>query len=122
MNVMLTCGLIVVGATIGMIVTAPDFAVLPIVLGLVVGALVVPVVLYPVTYTLWQAVDLAMRPPDAEELAAWSVRALLDDVDASAVDATGLDATGLDAPVVDEGAAGEGDPGDDSGDGRPGTA
>lgn len=86
MNVILTCGLIVVGATIGMILTAPDFAVLPIVVGLVVGALLVPVVLYPVTYTLWQAVDLAMRPPDADELAAWSVGALLGDVDVSDVD------------------------------------
>ena len=86
MNVVLTCGLIVIGATIGMILTAPDFAVAQIIVGLVVGALVVPVVLYPVTYTLWQAVDLAMRQPDAEELAGWSVRALLGEVDPSELD------------------------------------
>lgn len=89
MNVLLTCGLIVVGATIGMIVTAPDFAVGPIVIGLVIGAVVVPVVLYPVTYTLWQAIDLAMRPPDADELAAWSVRALLVDVELPNIDGLG---------------------------------
>lgn len=80
-NVILTCGLIVVGATIGMIATAPDFAVIPIMVGLAVGALVVPIVLYPVTYTLWQAVDLAMRPPGVEEIATWSVRALLLDAE-----------------------------------------
>jgi hypothetical protein len=35
-----------------------------IVVALVVAATVVPVVLYPVSYTLWQALDLAMRPPE----------------------------------------------------------
>ena len=28
------------------------------------GAIVLPIVVYPVSYTLWQAVDLAMRPPE----------------------------------------------------------
>lgn len=88
MNVIMTCGLIVVGATIGMILTAPDFAVVEIMIGLVVGALVLPVVLYPVTYTLWQAIDLAMRPPDADELANWSVRALLADAELPDLPAT----------------------------------
>lgn len=78
-NTIVTLGLIVVGATVAMVVTAPDFAVVPIVIGLVVGAAVVPVVLYPVSYTVWQAIDLAMRSPEPEEIAHWSVRALVDD-------------------------------------------
>ena len=36
---------------------------LPLVLILGVGAILLPVVVYPVSYTLWQAIDLAMRPP-----------------------------------------------------------
>jgi hypothetical protein len=30
-----------------------------------VCAVVLPIVVYPVSYTLWQAIDLAMRPPVA---------------------------------------------------------
>lgn len=63
-NILVTFGVVVVGATAAMIATAPDFAVLEIVVALVVAAAVVPVVLYPVSYTLWQALDLAARPPD----------------------------------------------------------
>lgn len=71
---MITLGLIIVGAVVGMIATAPDFAVLAIVVGLVVAAMVIPVVVYPVSYTLWQALDLAMRPPEPGELDAPPVR------------------------------------------------
>lgn len=75
-NVIITFGLIVFGVTAGMVATAPDFAVVEIVVALVVGAAVVPVLLYPVTYTLWQALDLAMRPPEASRPPAASARRL----------------------------------------------
>jgi hypothetical protein len=67
-NIIITLGLIIVGVTVGMILTAPHFAVVPIVLGLVVAALVVPVLVYPMSYTLWQALDLVMRPPEPGEM------------------------------------------------------
>ena len=35
----------------------------PLLLILGVGAIVLPIVVVPVSYTIWQAVDLAMRPP-----------------------------------------------------------
>lgn len=63
-NAVITFGLLVVGVAIGVIATLPDVAVLPIVLILAAGALVIPTVIYPITYTIWQAVDLAMRPPE----------------------------------------------------------
>jgi uncharacterized protein (DUF983 family) len=66
-NIIITFGLIVAGATIGLIATAPEFAVLEIMVALGVAAVVVPVALYPVSYTLWQALDLAMRRPDREK-------------------------------------------------------
>ena len=53
-----------VGLTIGVVLTLPDIAVVPLLLILGVGAIVLPVVVYPVSYTVWQAVDLAMRPPE----------------------------------------------------------
>lgn len=67
-NTMVTFGAVVVGVAAAMIATAPEFAVVPIVIGTVAFAAVVPVVMYPVSYTIWQAVDLAMRPPQPGEL------------------------------------------------------
>lgn len=63
-NAVMSFGLLVVGVAIGVIATLPDVAVLPIVLILAVGAVVIPTLLYPVSYTVWQAVDLMMRPPE----------------------------------------------------------
>ena len=47
-----------------MVATWPDIAVVPLLLILGAVALVLPVVVYPVSYTVWQAVDLAMHPPE----------------------------------------------------------
>ncbi len=60
-------GALVVGVGIGIVATAPDVEVLPLVLILGVGAILLPVVVYPVSYTIWQAIDLAMRPPGPGE-------------------------------------------------------
>ncbi len=57
-------GILVVAMTVGLALTLPDVEVLPLVLGLGAGAIVLPILVYPVSYTLWQAVDLAMRPPE----------------------------------------------------------
>ena len=46
-------------------ITWPDVAVVPLLTVFVPSAIVLPVVLYPVSYTMWQAVDLRMRPPTA---------------------------------------------------------
>ena len=63
-NAVLVLGLLVVAMGIGIAVTLPDVAVVPLLLILGVGAIVLPILFYPVSYTLWQAVDLAMRPPE----------------------------------------------------------
>lgn len=60
----LTFGAVIVAVAVGLVATAPDFAVVPLMVLVVVVAVVVPVAVYPVSYTLWQAIDLAMRPPD----------------------------------------------------------
>jgi uncharacterized protein (DUF983 family) len=55
---------LVVGLAIGVIVTWPDIAVVPLLIILGAVALVLPIVVYPVSYTVWQGVDLAMHPPE----------------------------------------------------------
>lgn len=56
-------GALVVGMTFGVVLTLPDVAVVPLLLILGGSAIVLPIVVYPASYTIWQAVDLAMRPP-----------------------------------------------------------
>ena len=51
---------------LGMIIafTWPEVHVIPLFVVLGAGALVLPVLLYPSSYTMWQAVDILMRPPE----------------------------------------------------------
>ena len=68
-NTIITFGLVILGTVVAVIATSPDIAVFEIVVGLIVTAIVIPIVIYPMTYTIWQAVDLAMRPPGPDERA-----------------------------------------------------
>ncbi len=68
-NAVITLGALVVGMAIGIAVTYPDVAVVPLVVILGVAAVVVPVLAFPYTYTIWLAVELAMERPSAAELA-----------------------------------------------------
>lgn len=40
----------------------PDIAVGPLMLIFLPVGLILPIVMYPMSYTMWQAVDLVMRP------------------------------------------------------------
>jgi uncharacterized protein (DUF983 family) len=64
MNTIITFAIVIVGVAIGVIATAPDVAVAPIIAFLVVTCIVVPIVIYPMSYTLWQALDIAVRSED----------------------------------------------------------
>ena len=61
-NTILTFGAILVVLVVGMIVTYPEIAVVPIVAGCLVVA-------FPFTYTIWGAIDLAMHPLQPAEAA-----------------------------------------------------
>ena len=52
--------LVILGITVA--VTWPEIAVAPLFVILGVGAMVLPIVLYPSSYTVWQALDIVMRP------------------------------------------------------------
>jgi uncharacterized protein (DUF983 family) len=62
-SIVVCFGALVIGVGIGVAATAPDVAVAPLLVILAVCAVVLPIVVYPLSYTLWQAIDLAMRPP-----------------------------------------------------------
>ena len=68
-NTILTLGAILAVLVVGMVVTYPDFAVVPVVVACVAVAVVVPLVVYPFTWTIWGAVDLAMHPLQPAEIA-----------------------------------------------------
>lgn len=68
-NLMVTFALLAVVLAVGITWSYPHLAVVPI---LVVGGIVVlvlPVLFYPYSYTVWAAVDLLMHPLDAGEAA-----------------------------------------------------
>jgi hypothetical protein len=66
-NTIVTFGAILVVLVVGMVVSYPDLAVVPIVVACVVVAVVVPIVVFPITYTIWGAIDLAMHPLEPAE-------------------------------------------------------
>jgi uncharacterized protein (DUF983 family) len=68
-NIILTFLAIMLTTLLAVLITAPDVSV-----GWVIGssatvALVAPALFYPISFTLWQAIDLWMRRPTPAELA-----------------------------------------------------
>lgn len=68
-NIMLTFGSVLISILLLVSFTAPDIPVVPAVAVAGFFALFGPLLYYPVSYTLWQAIDLWMRPPTKAELA-----------------------------------------------------
>ena len=67
-------GLISVALGLAIALTVPDVPVLTLYVVLAVTALIVPIVTWPLTHTVWMAIDLRSRPLDSDELreaAAW---------------------------------------------------
>jgi uncharacterized protein (DUF983 family) len=88
MNTILTFATVTIVMVAVIVATVPDIPALRLVGSLAVVAVVMPIAIYPFTYTLWLAFDLRVHPPDAAELA-----------EASAAVATAGEA-GPDAPVA----------------------
>ncbi len=68
-NTILTFGAILVVLVVGMVVTYPDIEVVPITLACIAVAVLVPLLVYPFTSTIWAAIDLAMHPLQPAEVA-----------------------------------------------------
>jgi uncharacterized protein (DUF983 family) len=69
-NIIATFIVLTAAMTVAFVVTSPDIPVLPLVLGLGVVAIVMPIAIYPFSNLLWLAVDLAAHPPGEAEVAA----------------------------------------------------
>jgi hypothetical protein len=64
---LVTGGSVMVFLTVSIIVSYPEVAVLPIAIGGAAIALLMPILTYPFTHTLWSAFDLAVHPPERNE-------------------------------------------------------
>jgi uncharacterized protein (DUF983 family) len=62
MNTVVSFGALLLTLVGGLVLMWPDPAVLPLLVACVGVALVVPILFFPVSRTLWSAIDLAMRP------------------------------------------------------------
>lgn len=70
----LNISLVVVAMAVAIALTVPDVPVLTVSVVLAVTSIVVPVVTWPISHTVWTALDLRFRPIDAgeaEEAARW---------------------------------------------------
>lgn len=76
----LTLGPLVLALGITVAITWPSVAVVPLLVVLGVSALVLPIITYPLSYTIWQSLDLLMRPVDIDDFDAQRI------LDASLVD------------------------------------
>jgi uncharacterized protein (DUF983 family) len=70
MNTIVTFGALTVFMVVGFVMTVPDVPVFEFVVGLMAVGILMPILIYPFTYTMWLALDLTVHPPDAKELAA----------------------------------------------------
>jgi len=68
-NIMLTFGAILITIAVCVVATLPDVSVWWVVGPACAVALLGPALFYPISFTLWQAIDLMMRPPTPGELA-----------------------------------------------------
>jgi len=68
MNVLVSYGTLLFGMGIGVFLTYPDVAVVPLLA--VVGslAIVLPIFMYPLSYAMWLGVDIFMRDLEPDEL------------------------------------------------------
>ncbi len=69
LNTIVTFGAVTAVMIVGLVTTPVDESALPLVLVGVAVAVLVPLVIYPFTYLLWLAFDLAVHPPSGTNTA-----------------------------------------------------
>jgi uncharacterized protein (DUF983 family) len=69
LNVVFTFGALAVSMVVAFVASAPNYNAVALTVGFVAAAILLPVIAYPWTYTLWLAFDLATHKPDERELA-----------------------------------------------------
>ncbi len=66
MAAIIALGPLILALGVVLAITWSDIRVVPTMAVFLVAGLILPVVLYPMSYTMWQAVDLMMRPVEPE--------------------------------------------------------
>ena len=56
-NMIITGGLVAISLVTGLVLTAPDIPVVPLISLILPIAIICPIVLYPITHTIWMAID-----------------------------------------------------------------
>lgn len=70
----LNIGLVIVAVAVAVALTVPDVPVVTLYVVLASAAIVIPLATWPITHTLWMAIDLRVRPvgaDEADEARAW---------------------------------------------------
>ena len=67
MNTVVTSAAVLVGVIVAFLLTWPDGSAAAGLIGVVLVAVAVPLAFFPVSKTLWSAIDLAMRPLEPED-------------------------------------------------------
>ncbi|MET0910194.1 MAG: DUF983 domain-containing protein [Ilumatobacteraceae bacterium] len=83
MAAILTLGPLILALAAILAITWPTVPAVPMLAALVPVAIVLPIILYPVSYTTWQALDIAMRPVTVDD---FQLVELLDDPEDGALD------------------------------------
>ena len=65
----LNIGIVLVAVAVAVALTVPDVPVVTLYVVLASAAIVTPLVIWPVTHTLWMAIDLRVRPVEPDEAA-----------------------------------------------------
>jgi uncharacterized protein (DUF983 family) len=66
-NTIVTFGLMLIVIVVGLVATYPDIPAVPLAIAAGAVAVVVPIAFYPLSWTVWAAVDLAMRPVESSD-------------------------------------------------------
>ncbi len=67
MNTIVSFTAVLLAVIAGVALTYPDGSTTAAVIGIVATAIIVPLLFFPVSKTLWSAIDLAMRPLEPED-------------------------------------------------------
>jgi uncharacterized protein (DUF983 family) len=71
MNTIVTFGMLAIVVVGGLVLTYPDFNLSILLPAAIAVALLVPVLFYPFSRTLWNSIDLAMRPVEPRDEVDW---------------------------------------------------
>ncbi len=67
-NTIVSFGILLGSLAVSLVLTFPDFPVVTLMVSNIALALLVPILFFPISRTLWTAIDIAMRPLEPHEV------------------------------------------------------